>query len=506
MRAAFLALILLLMPLPLLAHAQLQGADPAASAVIAAAPDEVTLTFSEPVRPLQSRWFAPDGTAVDAESHVVGNRLIVTVPDGLAEGTQALSWRVVSDDGHPVGGIHVFSIGFATGVPEAGQESIAYSAVTARLGLTLALVFGVGGMVWAALSQTAAPMVSRIAAGAIIPAAAYLLAAQAMDLAGSGREVLSQAAAWQAALTSSFGLVALIAVFTGILALTGRYWLVLAAWPLAALSYAVAGHAARSDPVALMAPLVFAHGAAVILWAGALPGLLAGLRSPDPAALMTRFSRIAVPLVGVVALSGVVLAWRQIGTIAGLTGTAYGWVFMAKIVLVLVVLVLAARHRLHLTPALATGIDTARSVYWRSLRWDIAAMVAILILTATFRVTPPPRASATLEQTRAELHLHGPTAMADIALIPGRPGQNWVEILPLDGAFQPLTPLEISLLFSRPAEGLEAIIMPATIGDDGVWHAGPIHLPQGGAWDVVVDILIGDFEKALIGGEVTLLP
>jgi len=109
-------------------------------------------------------------------------------------------------------------------------------------------------------------------------------------------------------------------------------------------------------------------------------------------------------------------------------------------------------------------------------------------------------------ETRVELHLHGPTAMADIALIPGRPGQNRVEIVPLDGDFQPFTPLEITLFFSRPAEGLEPIELRATRTEEGLWQAGPVHLPQGGTWDVVADILITDFQKALIGGEITLLP
>jgi methionine-rich copper-binding protein CopC len=55
------------------AHAQLVGAEPAAGAVIAAAPDRVTLTFSEPVRPLAARWFPSGGGApVDAAPRAEG--------------------------------------------------------------------------------------------------------------------------------------------------------------------------------------------------------------------------------------------------------------------------------------------------------------------------------------------------------------------------------------------------------------------------------------------------
>jgi copper transport protein len=56
------------------------------------------------------------------------------------------------------------------------------------------------------------------------------------------------------------------------------------------------------------------------------------------------------------------------------------------------------------------------------------------------------------------------------------------------------------------ADGLEPIELDATLGPDGLWHAGPVHLPPGGKFDVVVDILITDFRKALVGGELDLQP
>ncbi len=133
-------------------------------------------------------------------------------------------------------------------------------------------------------------------------------------------------------------------------------------------------------------------------------------------------------------------------------------------------------------------------------------MVAILALTAGFRLTPPPRALADMPEMRVDMHLHGVDTMADVALIPGRPGQNRVEVQPLDGDFRPFTPLEVTLFFSRPAEGLERIELRAERGEDGIWRAGPVHLPPGGPLDVVADILITDFRKELIGGEIQLAP
>src|SRR3546814_16410518 len=52
-------------PSPAAAHAQLQATIPAAGSVLPQAPQEVRLTFSEPVAPLVLRWIAPDGREME---------------------------------------------------------------------------------------------------------------------------------------------------------------------------------------------------------------------------------------------------------------------------------------------------------------------------------------------------------------------------------------------------------------------------------------------------------
>lgn len=506
-RPLLVLLIALLLPMQAWAHAQLRGAEPEAGALVDEAPTEIVLTFNEPIAPLQARWFAPDGSAQDAQSRASGNDLLVTVPDGIEQGTQALSWRVVSADGHPVGGTHVFSIGVETGPPEAQVAPAPWPAAIARGLMTLALAFGVGGLLWQALSGLPVPG-ARMAALLTVPAAGLMLATQTMDMAGSGLAVLASGAAWNTALFSPYGPAVIFGALAGLLALGARgdRWLLMLAWFLAALSFAVAGHAARAEPVWLMGPLVFLHALALVFWAGALPGLFSALRAPDAAARMARFSSFALPMVVLLVASGGILAFRQIETPQALLSTAYGWVFLAKMVLVLAILALALRHRFALTPALAANAEAARPAFGRSIRLELVLMVAILALTAAFRLTPPPRAIAEMPESRAELHMHGAEAMADVVLIPGRPGQNRVEIMVTDGDFQPFTPLEVTLFLSRPADGLEPIELRAELREDGLWHAGPVHLPPGGPLDVTADILITDFRKALIAGELQLMP
>ncbi|HVH02336.1 MAG TPA: copper resistance CopC family protein, partial [Amaricoccus sp.] len=106
------------------AHTQLVAATPPADAVVAAAPREVVLEFSEPVQALPARWFpAGGGAPIEATPLARGAKLVFPVPAGLGTGTQVLSWRVVSADGHPVGGSLVFSIGARSGTARAFAAS-----------------------------------------------------------------------------------------------------------------------------------------------------------------------------------------------------------------------------------------------------------------------------------------------------------------------------------------------------------------------------------------------
>ncbi|MFI8458849.1 FixH family protein [Kitasatospora sp. NPDC085464] len=102
---------------PASAHATLDSTDPRQNSVVATAPAEVTLTFSESVS-LSSdsvRVLDPAGKAVDtgnpAHADGKGSTARVGLKGGLANGTYTVAWRAVSEDSHPVGGAFTFSIG-----------------------------------------------------------------------------------------------------------------------------------------------------------------------------------------------------------------------------------------------------------------------------------------------------------------------------------------------------------------------------------------------------------
>lgn len=102
---------------PASAHAALTGSDPQDGSVVATAPKEVTLTFSEQIamgedsiRVLDpSGKRADTGTPRDLRSGTV--QYGITLHSGLPDGTYTVAWQAVSADSHPVSGAFTFSVG-----------------------------------------------------------------------------------------------------------------------------------------------------------------------------------------------------------------------------------------------------------------------------------------------------------------------------------------------------------------------------------------------------------
>jgi copper resistance protein C len=110
--ALLAALAIVLLPLPAQAHAALVSSSPTDGAVVASAPTEVTFTFDEAVMaPAYVVVKAPDGANVAQGSATVDGatvtQAVALVPE---QGAYSVSYRVVSDDGHPVTGTIQFNV------------------------------------------------------------------------------------------------------------------------------------------------------------------------------------------------------------------------------------------------------------------------------------------------------------------------------------------------------------------------------------------------------------
>jgi copper transport protein len=91
------------------AHASLLRSSPDDDGMVAKAPARFELTFNEPVSPLVLKLVMPTGGAISLGKYTLqGETLSIEAPPDLGNGTYALSWRVISTDGHPVGGSVVF--------------------------------------------------------------------------------------------------------------------------------------------------------------------------------------------------------------------------------------------------------------------------------------------------------------------------------------------------------------------------------------------------------------
>ncbi|CAM5764468.1 copper resistance CopC/CopD family protein [Bosea minatitlanensis] len=524
-RRPILSLLVLLaclgMPTLALAHAALNSAAPADGSVLAAAPGRIELVFSEPVSPLALRLVGPDGAARTLDRFVLkDSTLVISPPAGLANGTYTLSWRVVSEDGHPVGGALVFSIGAPGGRAPATDEPIDRSVRLlvwlSRLGLYLGLFLGCGAAASRAWLGPLTAGAGRFATAMAVLGLASLpvaLGAQGLDALGASVGAFAQPAVWKAAAATSYVWTVVLAAAALAAALAGR-WLPgkaaagagAASVLLAGLALASSGHASAAQPQWLMRPAVFLHGSMIAAWAGALVPLAFALRGQAGGGALRRFSGGIAPVVALLLLSGTVLALVQVGTPAALLATAYGRVLLAKLFLVALAFLLAGFNRWRLTQRAEAGDRPAARLMRQVIAVELAVLVAVFGTAALWRFTPPPRAIAAAQAQPASVHIHTLQAMADVTVSPGRAGPVAVDVVLMDGAFGPLPARELGISFSNPAAGIEPIERRAQRGADGVWRVDDLTLPVPGRWEVELEILISDFEMRRIRDSVVIRP
>lgn len=502
------------------AHAALVAAEPASGSMLVSAPKTVELRFNEVVTPGAILLIDGAGRARDdARVTASGEAISVAIPQDLPQGTAVVSYRVISEDGHPVSGSVIFSIGMPTGTKPPATQDRALNALIwlARVGLYLGLFVGVGGVFfarWVAWSMTGMS-VPRVALAIGLPSAVASLGAVGLDLLGLPLAALATAAPWKVAFATSAGpalLVAIAAMLLASMALRSAWYaraFAAIAFVCVGLSLAMAGHAATAPPEALTRPAIFLHSLGVAFWIGALSPLVALVSKPTIATLpvVNRFSRIAALAVGVLALTGLGLAIVQLGKPSALVETRYGLILAIKLALVTLLLALAALNRFRLTPALAPALTRdgkAGSALKRSILLECAIALAILAVVAGWRFAPPPR--TIVPETPLAIHIHTDKAMFQVLVSPGRAGVDDFVLQLMTGDAAPLAAKEVTLALSLPERGIEPMERAASLGPDGYWHARKVELPFAGRWHVRIDALVSDFEKITLEDDLEVAP
>ena len=553
-------LALVLTPARADAHAELLSTEPAAGEHLATAPDQVVLHFSEAVNLGDDlvRVLDSAGDEVDAGDpvHLNGERSSVALPlPSLDEGGYVVSWRVISSDGHPVGGAFTFRVGDASAAAP-GEDQALIDDVLGGSGqgdTVLGVVYGV----------------ARFAAfaGVIVLIGAIAFVAWLWPAGRDDRRARRiGAVAWWTALVATLACIPLYAAYVvgGSLGdaldpsligdelghQNGRAWLARALllaviavvarskradrWLLSGLGAALlvtislTGHAVSGDLVPLAFVTDLAHLGAVSVWLGGLVVLIGSLlwresgsrRGDDEVAtIVGRFSQVAFGAVAMIVVSGAIQGWRQVGSYDALFDTAYGRLLVTKVLLVAGMLVAASFSRawirnravagaraMALSPgpgAVAASADrgpASLAVLRRSVAAEVALAVGVLAVTAMLVNAVPGAASGGDTGPRGPFatQVHGETLMVQVAVDPVTVGQSDVKLTVTDHGLNPIEPEEVQASLTLPERDLGPITLTLENTGPGVYVASDVEIPYPGEWQLDMAVRTSDIDQTLL--------
>jgi len=149
---------------------------------------------------------------------------------------------------------------------------------------------------------------------------------------------------------------------------------------------------ARVEHRGVLVPLTLAHHLASAAWIGGLPYLLVALRhsrdTRSAGEIVSRFSRLAMASVAVLAGAGGVLAWMYTGSISAITGTTYGAMLLSKVVLTLLLLVFGALN-FRIVRAVRSGASPGLLPMRRFTEVEVGIGMTVLLAAASLTSTPP---------------------------------------------------------------------------------------------------------------------
>ena len=553
-------LALVLTPVRADAHAELLSTEPAAGEHLATAPDQVVLHFSEAVNLGDDLVRVLDSAGVEVDAgdpvHLNGERSSVALPlPSLDDGGYVVSWRVISSDGHPVGGAFTFRVGDASAAAP-GEDQALIDDVLGGSGqgdTVLGVVYGV----------------ARFAAfaGVIVLIGAIAFVAWLWPAGRDDRRARRiGAVAWWTALVATLACIPLYAAYVvgGSLGdaldpsligdelghQNGRAWLARALllaviavvarskradrWLLSGLGAALlvtislTGHAVSGDLVPLAFVTDLAHLGAVSVWLGGLVVLIGSLlwresgsrRGDDEVAtIVGRFSQVAFGAVVVIVVSGAIQGWRQVGSYDALFDTAYGRLLVTKVLLVAGMLVAASFSRawirnravagaraMALSPgpgAVAASADrgsASLAVLRRSVAAEVALAVGVLAVTAMLVNAVPGAASGGDTGPRGPFatQVHGETLMVQVAVDPVTVGQSDVKLTVTDHGLNPIEPEEVQASLTLPERDLGPITLTLENTGPGVYVASDVEIPYPGEWQLDMAVRTSDIDQTLL--------
>jgi copper transport protein len=519
-------LFALLCASPAAAHAELVNITPANGTQLTRPPTEVQMTFTESVNLIDGGIRLVDGagaTVPTPDPTVDGHTVTWPMPADLPEGAYVVTWRVVSSDGHPVSGASSFGVGTAASpVPSsatgtgAAESTAPWPVVIIRLAgyVAFAVFTGVAAFVlWCAPGTSKDPTLQLLARGALLGGAVAAVAAilvQGPYTAGVSMSRVFDTRLMQQTLATPFGAAMLcrLALYGVLGVLAWRLpkilthpgsWLVPAGVAGAAVTIALAGHAAAGGPFDMGVDLRHAltaglwivgldalHALTAGIWVGGLVALVALGRSAEPRALH-QFSTLAMATVLTLIVTGTLNSLYHLTAVEQLWLTRYGLTLVIKLTLVASTLAAAALSRRRLQQ---------NRVPLRSVRFEAALTVTILVVTALLSTTPPPprtgpithtshRAGAAAANEAVQMSL-GDQGEAALTVLPATTTGSHLRLALTDTNGQPLPATRVTLKVANPARDIAPIPVPMSLRD-GVWVAN-YRFPFPGTWKAILTV------------------
>lgn len=516
---------------PASAHATLVSTDPVDGAVLPEAPADVTFTFDESVSLVADglQVFDAAGEPVAADASARDTVVTAGLPDGLDDGSYVVTWRVVSSDGHPIAGSLTFHVGEPSPSVQPPQtptttddgglrgvvavvQALGYVGVLLAAGLVVFLGWTARGIRLREAVRRRLVLSLRAGAGVAVIASALAVPLAGAYQQGLGLRGLGDAASYDLALVGDQVTVLVLQVVGLGLAvattvreratpsLVGDLGAAVSVW-----SPALVGHTRAYEPVSLLVVTDALHLSAAAVWLGGLVGLVLTLaslggRARDTARLVSRFSAVAAGLLVALAVSGVLMAWRILGSWSGLVETTYGRLLLVKLAIAVVVVAVAAWNRLRLVPAVAAGGTHERGraaalLVRRAVAVEAALLVALLGVTG-FLTGRPPTGEASAPPATADTGVVTGTAddLRVLALLDDATGrQRRLSIQVQDETGEPVdlpAAPEVSLRNAEVDLGPVRVVPVAS----GTYQAA-VTFPAPGEWQVQVSLRVGEFEN-----------
>jgi copper transport protein len=330
------------------------------------------------------------------------------MPADLPDGGYVVSWRVVSDDGHPVGG--AFSFGIGAAAPRVTDSGVLppeppWPVVLVRfLGyLGFALVAGpVAVMVLCWPEAGRGGRTLRLLRGGLVLSVVATVAGlllQGPYTAGVpltrlfDRSLLAETGHTGFAAWTQLRIFLVLAVAGMVWARRSlevrlNRWVAVACVVGAAVTFSGTGHATATGTLLARADDSL-HALLAGVWVGGLVLLAVGLtrrpadgQDPRPGAdALTRFSRLGLISVAGLLLTGTINAVLRLEHWSDFWDTRYGVILLVKLALVAIVVGVAAGSR----TAVRRGADPRRTVLA-----EVVLTVVILAVTALLGSTAPP--------------------------------------------------------------------------------------------------------------------